>query len=809
MDDQVKLSQQYLNTTYGSRSGYQRVPENGLTGWPTTFGIIRALQIELGITALSDSFGPATEAAFNLKVGSVSSKTSSTQIVSLLQCALWCKGKPGGTVGSGWTSTVAASVTGVKLDMGLGVNALSADVPLKVMKSLLTMDAYTKLPGGSDMIRAGQQWLNGKYSIRASFYISPCDGLFTRQTQQAILYALQYELGMNDATANGNFGSQTKAGIKAKAVVANGSRDVSTSFVRLYQLLLACNAYPAAFDGTFSSSTYSSTRDFQGFMELPVNGKGDFSTWAALLVSTGDTDIAATAFDTSTPLTADFAASRFKEGYRIAGRYLTVESKSIKARELDTIFNAGLALLPVFQAYNNAASFFTEAEGRNHGRQAGVRARQLGIKPGAMIFFAVDYGATGEEANSIVLDYFRGVNAAVNASDTIYTVGVYATRNVASIVTGAKLALGVWVSGMSTGYSGNLGFKMPTLWMYNQIQELATINIDRNVVSKRARPVQRSDVDATPLIGGSRYNNFYWYIVALQFSIEEDMKARGIPATSNLAADTLLFGLSRINYDSPAFNGYIFAIPPNVDLAVGTALTAVQNKVKYSYIKSDHKPNGDYEVLATDYDGGDVSHMAATAMGVLRWGDVDGRAELMISDFGGWGLDMVSFWANFKGVWEPRGVSIAEYGRQLGAEVGTGVPTLPTWQTVTGFGRSDLIADADGYLIAREIRKSGCRADEAFRRLLVAYPRWEARVAAFISARFGSTPDAMRSTFGWVMRSLFVQKNIFEYFPEYQFMIYSREDSDVVLRAPEPTAAELEAFIDACATRLVSLATSL
>ncbi len=74
--------------------------------------------------------------------------------MSLLQCALWCKGKPGGTVGSGWTSTVAASVTGVKLDMGLGVNALSADVPLKVMKSLLTMDAYTKLPGGSDMIGA-------------------------------------------------------------------------------------------------------------------------------------------------------------------------------------------------------------------------------------------------------------------------------------------------------------------------------------------------------------------------------------------------------------------------------------------------------------------------------------------------------------------------------------------------------------------------------------------------------------------------------------------------------------------------------
>ncbi|WP_394815753.1 peptidoglycan-binding protein [Clavibacter michiganensis] len=100
--------------------------------------------------------------------------------------------------------------------------------------------------------------------------------------------------------------------ITAKAVVANCSRDGITSFVRLYQLLRACNAYPAAFDGSFSSSTYSSTRDFQGFMELPVNGKVDFSTCAALLVSTGDTDIAATSFETPTRLRADSPAPRLK-----------------------------------------------------------------------------------------------------------------------------------------------------------------------------------------------------------------------------------------------------------------------------------------------------------------------------------------------------------------------------------------------------------------------------------------------------------------------------------------------------------------
>jgi hypothetical protein len=59
-DPQVEFSQQYLNATYGGRPGYVAVPENGQTGWPTVFGITRALQIELGISAPSNNFGDGT-----------------------------------------------------------------------------------------------------------------------------------------------------------------------------------------------------------------------------------------------------------------------------------------------------------------------------------------------------------------------------------------------------------------------------------------------------------------------------------------------------------------------------------------------------------------------------------------------------------------------------------------------------------------------------------------------------------------------------------------------------------------------------
>ena len=34
------------------------------------------------------------------------------------------------------------------------------------------------------------------------------------------------------------------------------------------------------------------------------------------------------------------------------------------------------------------------------------------------------------------------------------------------------LAVAAYVSGMSTGYSGNMGFPMPREWHYNQIIEL-------------------------------------------------------------------------------------------------------------------------------------------------------------------------------------------------------------------------------------------------------------------------------------------------------------------------------------------------
>lgn len=64
-DEMVLETQQWLNINYGSVSGYEKVKEDGQTGWPTIYALIRALQHELKITELSDNFGDETASRFD------------------------------------------------------------------------------------------------------------------------------------------------------------------------------------------------------------------------------------------------------------------------------------------------------------------------------------------------------------------------------------------------------------------------------------------------------------------------------------------------------------------------------------------------------------------------------------------------------------------------------------------------------------------------------------------------------------------------------------------------------------------------
>lgn len=62
-DERVNETQMWLNVTYEKNPKWSHVEMDGKTGWPTIRGLIRALQIEIGISEPNGYFGPATEAA--------------------------------------------------------------------------------------------------------------------------------------------------------------------------------------------------------------------------------------------------------------------------------------------------------------------------------------------------------------------------------------------------------------------------------------------------------------------------------------------------------------------------------------------------------------------------------------------------------------------------------------------------------------------------------------------------------------------------------------------------------------------------
>lgn len=104
------------------------------------------------------------------------------------------------------------------------------------------------------------------------------------------MFALQYEIGLADGVANGNFGPATKSGLGTQANLSSGATDSSKHFVHLLHAALLFNGHNVAVTGTYGAATTTAVRAFQSFVALPITGKVDVATWGSLLVSTGDPD---------------------------------------------------------------------------------------------------------------------------------------------------------------------------------------------------------------------------------------------------------------------------------------------------------------------------------------------------------------------------------------------------------------------------------------------------------------------------------------------------------------------------------------
>ena len=659
IDEMVLATQRWLNLEYGkyvSSGRFNSIPETGKTGWTTIYGLTRALQIELGIQNTADNFGPTTESLFN-SIKRDDGKHDN--MFAIVQGALWCKGyNPGhyarvvdgvSVIDDTFDKSVEDAIKELEDDAGRA--SPKGIVDLNVMKALLSMDSFVAITnlGGSESIRVMQQHLNRNYENYIG--LSPCDGIYGRNTNKALIYALQAEEGLSTSIANGNFGPSTKAycpTIPYNNVEnsANGTKyqllQIS-NFIKLLQIALYCNGYGSpTLTGTYDPNTTQAVRTFQQHYALPVTGIVNLSTWMSLMVSSGDTSRTAVACDTATQLTPAQAQTLYNNGYRYVGRYVTkVEGgldKNLTLSELETIFNAGLKVIPIFQESGRAASAFTYETGRANATKAYEAALNLKIPEYTTIYFAVDYDPQQDEIYSNISPYFQGIcEVFVNEKIKRYGVGVYGTRNVCRIVKELHQVTDMYVADASTGYSGNLGFTLPDTWCFDQFQVDTTVgtgsgqvSIDRVAYSGRDQGFNEFEGDTIENVYNNLVNIYNEAMSYTNNNIENSNK--------------LVLQYLRDRADG-AYGGQFGNISTTVNAVQWSMVAGDIDKNFVKLIENKYgKPQIEFNDPSTQkvYD---LKHFAATLNAIMHTTVTDNLTgyDDYIDIYAGWGGDMVSF----------------------------------------------------------------------------------------------------------------------------------------------------------------------
>lgn len=509
-DPNVLEAQKWVNATYhGKAPGYLRCMEDGRTGWGVVLSLTQALQHELGISPTVQNFGPGTFAKVASTIKPDLTQQTNTNILRIYNYALWCKGYYGSANAGTWDLRAKLSIGELLGDMGLPdtQNPIEARMWAHVTKALLRMDQFRLIPGGDGVIRGFQQTLNRDYvrlGVVPAMGLSPCDGNYDRVTQQCLMMAIQYRLGLNPADITGYFGDGTTRELKKHTLTTGSAASELT-----YLLHAACYFNSPAYKGApygsggetfdfpwdtirlvdngrkFTADTAAWLRHYQEFMLLATSGNATFDTWAQLLISRGDQHRAATGSDTSVTITPERARALVAKGYKVVGRYLDEHlppddpdyiGKALVPGEPKTIIDAGLRLMPIFQYNGTVPGNFTYQKGYDQAGKAHDKMVEHHMLQGACIYFAVDYDAQDHEISQFVIPYFNGVRKALADKGGWYWFGVYGTRNVCTRVSEATGARWSFVSGMSFEFSGNLGFPMPQNWSFSQIYEFNPAN---------------------------------------------------------------------------------------------------------------------------------------------------------------------------------------------------------------------------------------------------------------------------------------------------------------------------------------------
>jgi len=168
------------------------------------------------------------------------------------------------------------------------------------------------------------------------------------------------------------------------------------------------------------------------------------------------------------------AASCLKQaGIDFAFRYYstttTQPDKRLTLAEANAILVAGLILAIVYEDGPTTVSYFSNARGQQDATNAFNTALSIGQPSGSAIYFTVDYDAPPADISGPILDYFQGIQQALQVASgggsITFDIGVYGSGDVCAFIKQqSAIAKYSWLS-ESTGWSGS---KTYADWDVNQ-----------------------------------------------------------------------------------------------------------------------------------------------------------------------------------------------------------------------------------------------------------------------------------------------------------------------------------------------------
>lgn len=486
-DIQVEIVQRWLQINYTGRKEFDslNLKVNGISNHYTVEALIMALQYEIGIKEPTGTFGPMTLSTVpTLSIDN--NNSANKKIVQILSAGLWCHGySPGYTPGD--SSEMIKST--IDDDFVKGIKKIQKDIGITqdgivdkyLWKAILSSDAYTTTwTEGNVNLQNAQRIINnfhfGNFHFAKDYlgcYI-PCDGVGGRTLSNAIITFIQANIGLSPEEATGFLGEYTKKNLSVISV-STSENEKNGNYIYAITFALLANGYDIFPVRHFDFELKKVIKQFQIDMLLKETGEVNKSTWMALLISHGDPNRTPNAADMSCEVTESRLQYLLNNDIEAVGRYITGTTKRLVKEELNRITEEDIRVFPIFQTSGDEASYFNEIQGAEDSKTAVRRTMDYGFSAETIIYFAVDFDALNYQIDELIIPYFKGIN---DGKGTFFKIGIYGTRNVCSRVMNAGLATTCFVSNMSSGYSGNLGFKMPNGWELDQYNEYWVGGVD-------------------------------------------------------------------------------------------------------------------------------------------------------------------------------------------------------------------------------------------------------------------------------------------------------------------------------------------